>query len=145
MFFKTLEANRTQRARNTLGSFVRRDAAQQQRQLDILGQRFLWKQLRLLRHETDFSVDRRHLATAVTHRTAGRDEKACRHLQQRALAAAARTDDRDEFASVNLEADSVEHTDGGALSRRRKVLPDPVEGEYAVAHAGRSSSEHVYT
>jgi hypothetical protein len=48
------------------------------------------------------SVDRRHLATAMMHRTAGRDEQACRHLQQRALTAAARTDDRDEFASADI-------------------------------------------
>jgi len=37
MPLKALEANRTQRARNALGSFVRRDAAQQQRKLDVLG------------------------------------------------------------------------------------------------------------
>src|SRR5258708_30143421 len=120
--FKALEADGTQRARNPLGSFVRRDAAQQQRKLDVLGQRFPWKQLRLLRHETDFSVDGRHLATAMTHRTAGWDEKACRHLQQRALAAAARTDDRDEFASGDLEADAVEHKDSDEMSPRHNIL-----------------------
>src|SRR6185437_953332 len=109
MLLEALEADRAERVRNPLFSLAGRDATEQKGKLDILGERLPGKQLRLLRHEADLGVDSAHLAAAMVHRAAGRSQKSCRHLQQRALAAAARADHRDELTAVDFEADAVEH------------------------------------
>jgi hypothetical protein len=90
--------------------------------------------LRLLRHEADFPVDGVDDPAAVTHHAARRRQQSGGHLQQRTLAATAGPDHRDEFSTIDLEVDAVDHPDAGPAARCGKLLPDVVEREHCVIH-----------
>jgi hypothetical protein len=132
--FEPGEADGIERRGDALATLGRGDAAQQQRKLDVLLQRLPGKQLCLLRHEADFPIDGIDGGAAMTHSAARRCQQSGGHLQQRALAAAAGPDHRDEFSVSDVKVDAVDHHDARASRRCGKILPDVVEREHCVVH-----------
>ena len=66
------------------------------------------EQIILLQHVADLAARAGHQLAVEKHSAAGRHEDAGDQRQQRALAAAALADDRDEFAGCNRDRDVAE-------------------------------------
>ncbi len=83
-------------------------------ELGVVQDRAPGKQRMLLEHITDRAFDRRRGAAEYLEATGLHGQQACEKIQQRALAAPARTDDRDELAVRDREVDVVQ--DGQRLA-----------------------------
>ena len=81
-----------------------------ERQCHIVDDRAPGQQVIVLRDVADVGVDSSHFAAVVTNRAGRRSEQTGNHVQQRRFAAAARPDQRDEFAPPDVEVD-VAHRD----------------------------------
>ena len=83
-------------------------------EIDVLGDRLVGKQRVILKHQADVPLIRRlggDVLAADLDRSGGRSLEARDDAEQRRLAAAARADERNEFALAHVERDVLERAD----------------------------------
>ncbi|MEY9542881.1 hypothetical protein ABIE85_005941 [Bradyrhizobium diazoefficiens] len=103
------QAGAAQRILDQRAALRRRELGVQQREFNVLLDRRPGQQRKILEHEGERIETVRRRRPAQLWRAGGRLQQPAEDRQQRALAAAGRTDDRDHLAGADGEGDVVEH------------------------------------
>jgi hypothetical protein len=109
------------------GSLARLVAAHLEPEADILLDRAPGEQIEMLKDHGARLVRPGDIAAVEAHRPAGRHVEPVHDAQQRGLAAAARSDERDELARLGGKADRVQHLQRRAAGAIREGLAHVVD------------------
>src|SRR5688572_2880523 len=117
MFAPVFQADHLQRFHGPFPALPRADAAVNHWELDILEHVEFWEQIKKLKDKSDLPIAncRQFARTRVmnhgsveANRSVGRTIQAPENMHQGRFTAAGGTDDRDEFAALNITIDSIE-------------------------------------
>src|SRR5438552_7186496 len=135
---EAVEADELERVLRLGAAFVLGDAAQRQRKLDVLFRRQPRKQAGFLKHHADaIGVGLGDWRAADGDGARSLLAQAGHHHQKRRLAAAARTDQHNEPAGLDIERDILQRDD--VLRRGLEELPDIAD----LDRAGRFQQGYV--